>query len=112
MILFIKTLFILFYQVLRFFPAYLCTFVLGMLLISLLSKSRHFQPTPVQTIDKTINTVNGREEVRKKDCEEREHETLLVSPLPSFLLVIVGYNKSIVQRYTLIKISGIKIIFP
>ncbi len=27
-----------------------------------LSKSRHFQPTPVQTIDKTINTVNRCEE--------------------------------------------------
>ena len=26
------------------------------------SKSRHFQPTPVQTIDKTINTVNRCEE--------------------------------------------------
>ncbi len=61
---------------------------------SCLSKSRHFQPTPVQTIDKTIYTVNRCEEVRKKDCEEREHETLLVSPLPSFLLVIIGYNKS------------------
>ena len=24
-----------------------------------LSKSRHFQPTPVQTLDKTMNTVNG-----------------------------------------------------
>jgi hypothetical protein len=64
-----------------------------------MSKSRHFQPTPVQTIDKTINAVNSHrfEEVRKKDCEEREHETQLVSPLPSFLLVIIGYNKSIVS---------------
>ena len=61
-----------------------------------MSKSRHFQPTPVQTIDKTVNAVNRCEEVRKKDCVEREHETLLVSPLPSFLLVIIGYNKSIV----------------
>ncbi len=40
-----------------------------------MSKSRHFQPTPVQTIDKTIKTVDRYEEVRKKDCEEREHET-------------------------------------
>ncbi len=39
------------------------------------SKSRHFQPTPVQTIDKTIKTVDRCEEVRKKGCEEREHET-------------------------------------
>ena len=30
--------------------------------------------TPVQTIDKTINTVNRCEEVRKKDYVEREHE--------------------------------------
>ena len=52
------------------------------------SKSRHFQPTPVQTIDKTVNAVNRCEEVRKNGCEEREHEILLVSPLPSFLLVI------------------------
>ncbi len=63
----------------------------------LLSKSRHFQPTPVQTIDKTMNTVNRCEEVRKKGCGKREHETLLVSLLPSFLLVIIGYNKSIVS---------------
>ncbi len=62
-----------------------------------MSKSRHFQLTPVQTIDKTINTVNRYEEVRKKVCEEKEHETLLVSPLLSFLLVIIGYNKSIVS---------------
>jgi hypothetical protein len=62
-----------------------------------MSKSRHFQPTPVQTIDKTVNAVNGCEEVRKKDCEEREHETQLVSPLSSFLLLIIGYNKSIVS---------------
>ena len=58
--------------------------------------------TPVQTIDKTINAVNRCEEVRKKDCEEREHETLLVSPLPSFLLVIIGYNKSIVLQQHMI----------
>ena len=64
--------------------------------LKILSKSRHFQPTPVQTIDKTVNAVNRCEEVRKKECEEGEHETLLVSPLPSFLLVIIGYNKSIV----------------
>ncbi len=67
-----------------------------------MSKSRHFQPTPVQTIDKIIDTVNRCEEVRKKDCEEREHETLLVSPLPSFLLVIIGYNKSIVLQQHMI----------
>ncbi len=54
-------------------------------------------PSTKQTTDKTIQTVNRCEEVRKKDCEEREHETLLVSPLPSFLLVIIGYNKSIVS---------------
>ena len=67
-----------------------------------MSKSRHFQPTPVQTIDKTVNAVNRCEEVRKKDCVEREHETLLVSPLPSFLLVIIGYNKSIVLQQHMI----------
>ena len=61
-----------------------------------MSKSRHFQPTPVQTIDKTVNAVSRCEEVRKKYSEEREHETQLVSLLPSFLLVIIGYNKSIV----------------
>ncbi len=65
-----------------------------------MSKSRHFQPTPVPstTIDKTINTVDRCEEVKKKDCEEREDEDTLISPLPSFLflLVIIGYNKSIV----------------
>ncbi len=33
---FLFLLFLFFYQVLRFFPAYQCTFVLGMLLISLL----------------------------------------------------------------------------
>ena len=61
-----------------------------------MSKSRHFQPTPVQTLDKTMNTVNGDGNEERGRVVKREHETHFVSLLPSFLLVIIGYNKSIV----------------
>ncbi len=46
-----------------------------------LSKSRHFQPTPVQTIDKTINTVNGvGNEERGIVVRERTRDTFRFSP--------------------------------
>jgi hypothetical protein len=62
-----------------------------------MSKSRRFQPYPSTTIDKTINTVDrcvGRN-VERELCERQEKVTLLLF-LPSFLLVIIGNNKSIV----------------
>jgi hypothetical protein len=58
-----------------------------------LPKSRHFQPTPVQTIDKTINTVNGvgnEERGIVYSCEEREHDTRDIFRFsPS--LISIGY---------------------
>ncbi len=52
---------------------------------------------PSTTTDKTRNTVNRCVGMEKEGCEgdKQEKVTLLLS-LPSFLLVIIDYNKSIV----------------
>jgi hypothetical protein len=59
--------------------------------------------TPVQTIgkDNTLWTIRCvRKE--KESCDERQMKVTLLLSLPSFLLVIVGYNKSIVLQQDMI----------
>jgi hypothetical protein len=61
-----------------------------------LSKSRRFQPHPSTITDKTRNTVDRCVGKEIEGFEERQEKVTLLLSLPSFLLVIIGYNKSIV----------------
>jgi hypothetical protein len=70
-----------------------------------MSKSRHFQPTPVQTRQDTKHCRLWWEWRKRWSCEEREHETQFVSLLPSFLLVIIGYIKSIVLQQHMVNLE-------
>jgi hypothetical protein len=51
--------------------------------------------TPVQTKTRQIHYGQVCRNVERELCERQEKATLLLS-LPSFLSVIIGYNKSIV----------------
>ncbi len=65
-----------------------------------LSKSRRFQPYPSTNKDKTRNTVDKCVRNEKESCDEIQEKITLLLSLPSFLLIIIGYNKSIVfTRY-------------
>ncbi len=58
----------------------------------LMSKSRHFQPTPVQTIDKAINTVNGVGNEERGIVVKREntrHISFLSFPHLYWLLLVI-----------------------
>ena len=57
-----------------------------------MSKSRHFQPTPVQTLDKTMNTVNGdgnEERGRVVKRENTRHISFLSFPHFYWLLLVI-----------------------
>ncbi len=56
------------------------------------SKSRHFQPTPVQTLDKTMNTVKGDGNAERGRVVKREntrHISFLSFPHFYWLLLVI-----------------------
>jgi hypothetical protein len=57
--------------------------------------------TPVQTIDKDKHCGQVCRNEERELCERQTKDTLHLS-LPSFLLVIIGYNKPIVLYQNLI----------